>query len=58
MGAKGKLGEAILGLGRLYKAKKRKEKARECFSEAAHLFKECDAHVFLKQAEEELASVD
>ena len=57
IGAKGELGEALLGLGQLYKAKKRNEKARECFSEAASLFQECDAHVYLKQAEEALASL-
>ncbi len=58
MGAKGELGEALLGLGRLYKAKKRNEKARESFSEAVNLFRECDAQVYLKQAKEELASVE
>jgi hypothetical protein len=47
-----------LGLGRLYKTKKRNEKARRCFSEAVHLFEECDAHVFLKQAKVALASLD
>lgn len=52
--AKGYLGQALLGLGRLHKAKKRNEKARECFSEAANLFQECDAHVYLKQAKEAL----
>jgi class 3 adenylate cyclase/tetratricopeptide (TPR) repeat protein len=57
MGAKGELGEALLGLGRLYKAKKRKEQARECFSQAASLFQECDARVYLKQAKEALASL-
>jgi tetratricopeptide (TPR) repeat protein len=57
MGAKGELGEALLGLGRLHKAKKRNEKADECFSEAVQLFQECDAHVYLKQAQDELASV-
>jgi tetratricopeptide (TPR) repeat protein len=57
MGAKGELGEALLGIGRLYKAKKRNGKARECFSEALHLFEECDAHVYLKQAKEALASL-
>ena len=58
MGAKGILGQAFLGLGRLYKAKKRNEKARECFSEAAHLFQECDAHVYLKQAKGGLAFLE
>ena len=57
MGAKGELGQAMLGIGRLHKAKKRNDKARECFSEAIHLYKECDAYVYLKQANEELASV-
>ena len=57
MGAKVDLGQALLGQGRLYKAKKRNEKARECFTEAVRLFQECDAHIFLKQVEEELASV-
>jgi tetratricopeptide (TPR) repeat protein len=56
-GAKGELGDALLGLGRLYKAKKRKEQARECFLEAVNLFQECDAHVYLKQAKEALASL-
>jgi tetratricopeptide (TPR) repeat protein len=58
MGAKVDLGQALLGLGRLYKAKKRNEKARECFSEAVNLFKECDAHVHLKQAKEALTSLE
>ncbi|UCF85934.1 MAG: tetratricopeptide repeat protein, partial [Desulfobacteraceae bacterium] len=58
MGANGELGEALLGLGRLCKAKKRNEKARECFKEAVHLFQECDAHIYLKQAKEALASLE
>jgi tetratricopeptide (TPR) repeat protein len=58
MGAKVDLGQALLGLGRLYKAKKRNEKAHECFSEAVHLFQECDAHVYLSQAKEALTSVE
>jgi class 3 adenylate cyclase/tetratricopeptide (TPR) repeat protein len=57
VGAKGDLGQAFFGLGRLYKAKKRNEKARECFSEAVRLFQECDAHVYLKQARDALASI-
>jgi hypothetical protein len=58
MGAKVNLGQAFLGLGRLYKAKKRNVKARECFSEAVRLFQECDAQVYLKKVEEELASLE
>ena len=57
LGAKGYLGQSFLGLGQLYKAKKRNEQARNCFLEAVHLLQECDAYVYLKQAEEELASV-
>ena len=58
VGAKGNLGHALLSLGRLHKAKKRIEKARECFSEAVSIFQECDAHVYLKQALEELTSLN
>ena len=58
IGAKVNVGQAFLNLGRLYKSKKRNEKARECFSEAVNLFQECNAHVYLKQAEEELATLN
>ena len=58
LGAKADLGRAILGLGQLYKTKKKNEKARECFSEAANLFQECDAHIYLRQVKEEMASVE
>jgi tetratricopeptide (TPR) repeat protein len=57
VGAKSLLGRTFSNLGQLHKAKKRNEQARECFSEAVHLFQECDAHVYLKQAEEALASL-
>ena len=50
MGAKGELGKAFLGLGQLHKAKKRTEKARNCFSEAVQIFQECEAELNLKQA--------
>jgi len=58
MGSEFYLGQAFLVLGQLYKAKKKNEKARECFSETVHLFEKCDADVYLKQAKEELASVE
>ena len=58
IGAKNMLGQALLELGRLHKAKKRNELARECFSEAVDLFQECDAPIYLKQTQEELASVE
>ena len=57
VGAKPSLGRALFNLAQLHKAKKRTEQARECLSEAVHLFRECDAHVYLKQAEEALASL-
>jgi tetratricopeptide (TPR) repeat protein len=55
VGSKSTLGRAFFSLGQLHKAKKRNEQARECFSEAVHLFQECDAYVYLKQAKEALA---
>ena len=58
IGAKGDIGHAFFGLGRLHKAKKRNEKARECFLEAINLFQECDAHIYLQQARDALASVE
>ena len=58
MGANGDLGQAFLGLGRLYKAKKKNEKARECLLNAVNLFQECDADMYLKQAKEALASLN
>jgi tetratricopeptide (TPR) repeat protein len=58
MGSKFYLGQAFFDLGQLYKTKEKNEQARECFSEAAHLFQECDAHVYLNQAKEALISVE
>ena len=57
IGAKGVLGQAYLGLGILYKAKKRKDRARECFSEAIRIFEQCEAEIFLKQAKEAMVSL-
>jgi len=57
IGAKGILGQAYLDLGRLHKAKKRKEKARECIEKAIEYFELCEAEIFLKQAREELQSL-
>jgi class 3 adenylate cyclase/tetratricopeptide (TPR) repeat protein len=50
-------GQAYLDLGLLHKAKKRKEKARECLSEAVRLFEESEADAFLEQAKEALRSL-
>jgi class 3 adenylate cyclase/tetratricopeptide (TPR) repeat protein len=57
MRAKPILGGVYLNLGLLHSAKKRKDQARECFSEAIQLFEQCEAEVYLKQAKEALASL-
>jgi class 3 adenylate cyclase/tetratricopeptide (TPR) repeat protein len=53
-GGKGQLGMAYLDLGLLYKAKRKRDKARECISEAVNLFEQCEAEVYLRQAKEAL----
>ena len=50
-------GRAYLDLGLLHKAKKRKDKARECLMEAARLFEESEADAFLEQARKALRSL-
>jgi len=57
IGAKPILGGAYLDLGLLYKAKKRKDQANKCISEAVKLFEQCEADVYLKQANEALESL-
>ena len=57
IGAKGFLGLAYLDLGLLHKAKKRKDQAKKCISEAVQLFEQCEADVYLKQANEALESL-
>jgi tetratricopeptide (TPR) repeat protein len=56
-GAKGFQGMAFLGLGLLYKAKKRNAQAKKCVTEAIKVFEECGAKVYLKQANEALESL-
>jgi class 3 adenylate cyclase/tetratricopeptide (TPR) repeat protein len=58
VGAKSTLGTAYLDLGLLYKTRGKKDKARECISEAVHLFEQCEAEVYLKQAKEALAALE
>lgn len=58
IGAKGFLGLANLDLGLLHKAKKRKDQAKKCISEAVQLFEQCEAEVYLKQAKEALTSLE
>jgi len=57
IGANGLMGQAYLGLGRLHKAKKRKDKARECLLKAVDCFDRCEAETILKQTREELDSL-
>jgi class 3 adenylate cyclase/tetratricopeptide (TPR) repeat protein len=57
MGFKPILGGAYFNLGLLYKAKKRTNKARQCISEAIKVFQQCEAEIFVQQAEEALDSL-
>ena len=57
IGAKGILGQAYLNLCLLHRAKRRKDQARECISEAIQIFEECEAETYVKQAKEALASL-
>ena len=57
IGAKGWLGVAYLDLGLLHKAKRKKDKARECISTAIQYFEQCEAEIYLRQAKDALASM-
>jgi len=54
-GAKGLLGPVYLDLGLLHQAEKRTEKAREWFSKAVHVFRDCGAISWLEKYEKELS---
>jgi predicted ATPase/class 3 adenylate cyclase len=58
MGAKGILGQAYLGLGRLHQATKKRQQASDCISRAVQLFEECGTEGPLKKAKEALASLE
>ena len=58
IGAKGTIAQAYFDLGLLYKAKKRKEKARGFLLKAIKLFEKSEAEIFLKQANEALYSLE
>ena len=47
-GSKSFMGYACLDLGKLYKAKKRNEIARQYLSEALRIFNECEMNGFIK----------
>jgi class 3 adenylate cyclase/tetratricopeptide (TPR) repeat protein len=57
IGAKGLMGQAYLDLGLLHIAKKRSAQANECISIAIKIFEECEAEVYLKQANEAFKSL-
>jgi len=50
-------GQSWLELGRMFKAKKKKEKAEDCLEEAIKVFKMLDNEFYLTQAKETLASL-
>lgn len=50
------LGQTLLDLGFLYKARGKIDKAGECLNEAVQILEQCGSEIFLKQAKEELAS--
>jgi class 3 adenylate cyclase/tetratricopeptide (TPR) repeat protein len=57
IGANSFLGQSYLSLGLLYKASKRTDQSKQCILEAINIFKECEAEVYLKQANEALESL-
>ena len=57
IGAKGTLGQSYMALGLLHKGKKRRDKARQYFSEAINAFEQCGAKTHLKRAKEALESL-
>jgi tetratricopeptide (TPR) repeat protein len=58
IGMKGYLGVAYLSLGLLYKASKRTDQARQSILKAVDIFQECEAEVYLRQANEALGSLE
>ena len=57
IGSRQYLGQAYLDLGRLHKAKKRTDQARDCFTRAMKVFEQNNAETLVKQAKEEIESV-
>jgi tetratricopeptide (TPR) repeat protein len=57
IGAKSVSGPAYFDLGLFYRSKKKDDRAKECISEAVKIFEECEAEVYLKQANEALDSL-
>ena len=57
IGAKAALGMAYLDLGLVYKAKRRRDRAKEYISTAIQCFQQCEAVLYLKQAKEAMKSL-
>jgi tetratricopeptide (TPR) repeat protein len=57
IGMKNYLGQVCLGLGLLYKARKKADRAKQCLSDAINILRECKAEAYLKQANEALDSL-
>ena len=57
IGSRQFLGQAYLDIGRLHKAKKRNNQARDCFSRAMKVFEQNKAETLVKKAKEEMKSV-
>jgi tetratricopeptide (TPR) repeat protein len=57
IGMKSYLGQVYLGLGLLYKARKKADRAKQCLSDAINILRECKAEAYLKQANEALDSL-
>lgn len=57
MGANGLLGLALFGLGSLHKSIGRNDQAKRYIFDAMKVFQECDAVLYLEQAEESLESI-
>ena len=57
IGAKGLLGQALLGLGLLHRFKGRSDQASKCIRRAIDLFEHCHAQFFLKEAKDALDSL-
>jgi class 3 adenylate cyclase/tetratricopeptide (TPR) repeat protein len=58
LGAKIVQGQANVGLAMLYGRRKKNDQAKKHITDAIHLYEECEADVFLKQAREALAAME
>jgi class 3 adenylate cyclase/tetratricopeptide (TPR) repeat protein len=57
IGAKGILGQAYLNWGFLHKSKGKTDSAKTCFTKAVEYFEQCEANIYLAEANEALNSL-